>query len=109
MSTLHYIDVHKEAVVQSCSVKKDVLRNLAKFTGQHLCQSLFLIKLQVSARNFIKRLWRRCCPVNFAEFLSTPSFKKHLRWLLLSMWVGRKFLLNFDQSFKIRLKIFKPI
>ena len=26
---------------QRCSVKKGVLRNLAKFTGKHLCQSLF--------------------------------------------------------------------
>ena len=26
--------------------KKVVLRNFAKFTGKHLCQSLFLIKLQ---------------------------------------------------------------
>ena len=26
--------------------KKDVLRNFAKFTGKHLCQSVFLIKLQ---------------------------------------------------------------
>ena len=30
-----------------CSVKNGVLRNLAKFAGKHLCQSLFLIKLQV--------------------------------------------------------------
>ena len=28
------------------SCKKGVLRNLAKFTGKHLCQSLFLIKLK---------------------------------------------------------------
>ena len=26
--------------------KKGVLRNFTKFTGKHLCQSLFLIKLQ---------------------------------------------------------------
>ena len=26
--------------------KKSVLRNFVKFTGKHLCQSLFLIKLQ---------------------------------------------------------------
>ena len=30
-----------EAVAQRCSVKKGILRNLAKFTGKHLCQSLF--------------------------------------------------------------------
>ena len=37
-----------EVVVRRCSVKKSVLRNFAKFTGKHLCQSLFLIKLQAS-------------------------------------------------------------
>ena len=31
---------------RKCSVRKGVLRNYAKFTGKHLCQSLFLIKLQ---------------------------------------------------------------
>ena len=30
------------------SIKKDALRNFVKFTGKHLCQSLFLIKLQGS-------------------------------------------------------------
>ena len=30
-----------EAVVRSCSVKNGVLKNFAKFTGKHLCQSLF--------------------------------------------------------------------
>ena len=32
-----------------------VLRNFAKFTGKHMCESLFLIKLQDSACNFIKK------------------------------------------------------
>ena len=35
----------EEAVVQRCSVKKDVLENFAKFTGKHLCQSLFFNKV----------------------------------------------------------------
>ena len=35
-----------------CSVKKGVLRNFAKFTGKHPCQSLFLIKLQASGKKF---------------------------------------------------------
>ena len=28
---------------QRCSVIKDVLRNFGKFTGKHLCQSLFFL------------------------------------------------------------------
>ena len=43
----HFTVLIIEAVVQRCSVKKGVLKNFAKFTGKHLCQFLFLIKLQV--------------------------------------------------------------
>ena len=43
-----------------CSVRKGDLGTSAKFTGKHLCQSLFLIELQA---------WHRCFPVNFVKFL----------------------------------------
>ena len=33
-----------EAVIRRCSVKK-VFLNIAKFTGKHLCQSLFFSKV----------------------------------------------------------------
>ena len=35
-----FLKENAEAVVQRYSVKKSVLRNFAKFTGKHLCQSL---------------------------------------------------------------------
>ena len=87
--------------------KRDVLSNFAKFTGNHLCQSLFFdkvgglpfqsaisIKLQSKfietkllhgrpATLLKNRLRHRCFPVNFAKFLRTPFFIKHLSWLLL--------------------------
>ena len=59
--------------------KKGVLRNFTKFTGKHLCQSLFFNKVAVIK----KRLWHRCFPVNFMKFLRTPFFTEHLWWLLL--------------------------
>ena len=40
--------------------QKDVLRDFAKFTGKHLCQSLFLIKLPQTWNFFKKRLWHKC-------------------------------------------------
>ena len=50
-----------------------VLKNFAIFTGEHLCWSLFLIKLQ--ACNFIKkRPQYRCFPVNIVKFLRTTFF-----------------------------------
>ena len=65
--------------------KKDVLRNFTKFTGKHLCQSLFLNKVAGlrSAILLKKRLWHRCFPVKFAKFLRTTFLTEHLRWLLL--------------------------
>ena len=66
--------------------KKGVLRNFTKFTGKHLCESLFFNKVAGLACNFIKkRLWHRCFPVNFVKFLRTPFFIEHLWWLLLSL------------------------
>ena len=54
------------------SVRKGVLRNFAKFTGKHLCQSLFFNNLFLILK---KRLWHMCFPVNFAKFLRTPFLK----------------------------------
>ena len=55
-------------------MKKGVLEDFAKFTGKHLYQSLFFNKNtgQMPATLLKKRLWHRCIPVNFAEFLRTP-------------------------------------
>ena len=55
-------------------MKKDVLRNIAKFTGKHLCQRLFLNNVAgLRPAALLKNsLWHRCIPVNFAKFLRTP-------------------------------------
>ena len=65
--------------------KKDVLRNFTKFTGKHLCRSLFLGKVAglKLATLLKKRVWHKCFPVNFANFLRTPFFIEHLWWQLL--------------------------
>ena len=66
--------------------KKSVLRDFAKFTEKHLCQSLFFNKvagLSPQACNFIKKeTLPRYFPVNFAKLIKTPFFIEHL-WLLL--------------------------
>ena len=67
------------------SVRKGVLRNFAKFTGKHLCQSLFFNKVAGlrSAALLKKRLWRLCFPVNFVKFLRTPFLQNTSGRLLL--------------------------
>ena len=61
--------------------KKGVLRNFSKFTGKHLCQSLFFNKVaSLRPKTLLKkRLWHRCFPVNFEKFLRTPFLTKNLR------------------------------
>ena len=81
--------------------KKGVLRNFAKFTGEHLRWSLFLndrlwdwsfpsnfvkfLRTPFPPSLLKKRLWHRCFPVNFVRFLGTPFLTEHLQWLLLLM------------------------
>ena len=67
--------------------RKGDLTSFAKFTGKHLCQSLFFNKVAClrPATLLQRKLWLRCFPVIFAKFLRTPFFKKHLLWLLLML------------------------
>ena len=58
-----------------CSVKKGVLKNLAKFTGKHLCQGLFF--------NKVAGFRHRCFPLNFVKFLKTPFLQNTSDRLLL--------------------------
>ena len=81
-----------------CSVTKGVLRNFAKFTGKHLCQSLFFNKVAGSSSTlFKKRIWHRSFPANFAKFLTAPLVTEHLRHATLlkkKLWY-RCFPVNF--------------
>ena len=52
----HIVRRKEEAVAQTCFVKKGVLRNFAKFTGKHLCQSLFFNKVAgLKSCNYTKK------------------------------------------------------
>ena len=63
--------------MQRCSVK-GVLKNFTKFTGKHLCESLFFDKVSGYRPTTLlkKRLCHWCFPVNFVKFLRTPFFKR---------------------------------
>ena len=71
---------------ERCSMEKDVPTNSAKFTGQHLCQSLFFDKVtDLRPETFLKmRLWHRCFPVNFVKFLGTHFLQNTSGRLLLN-------------------------
>ena len=67
------------------SIKKGVFKNFAKFTGKHLCQSLFFNKIagRRPATSLKKRLWHRCFPENLAKFFRTLFLRKTSGWLRL--------------------------
>ena len=67
--------------------KRGVLRNFTKFTGKHLCKSVFFNKVAGLRPVTLpkKRLWHTCLPVNFVKFLRTRFFTEHLWWLLLTI------------------------
>ena len=96
--------------------EKDFLRNFTKFTGKHLCQSLFFNKVADRPATLLKkRLWHRCFPVNFLKFLRTPFYTEHLWWLLLSLEERRKVIHNslgsdsLSDTLTLSLSVRKPI
>ena len=46
-----------------------------------------------------KRLWHRCFPSNFAEFIRTPSPTEHFRWLLLFLIMPKKYCMWMNSNF----------
>ena len=66
--------------------KKGALRNFAKFTEKHLCQSLFFNKVyEKYLKTLLKKiLWHRRFTVNFARFLRTPFLQNASGQLLLN-------------------------
>ena len=75
-----------------CSVRKCVLRNFKRFTGKHLCQSLFLIKLQAakfSRTSFLKNTFRRqhLFRVNMvSDYYARRIYIKVFLWIIV-LWI----------------------
>ena len=69
--------LYKRASHRSCSVRKGVLRSFTKFTGKHLCQSLFFNKVDsVLVKFYIKKgTLTQAFSCEFAKFLRTPFLK----------------------------------
>ena len=85
-----------DAVVRRCSVKKNVLRNFAKFTGKHLCQRLFFNKVAGLAWNFIKK-------DNLAQVLSCEFWETFKNSFFLYDTSGGCFWIISNQVFKVAL------
>ena len=78
-TTVLFVPVGKRSNSRSQMFYKiDPLKNLAIFTGKHLCWRLFLINF------YKKRLRHRCFPVNIAKCLSTTfNIIEHLPFIII--------------------------
>ena len=76
--------------------KKGAFENFTKFTGKHLCLSLFFNKVAGLGPWALlkKRLWHRWFLVDFVNFLRTSFFIEHLQQCLLI--TSREFLWGGD-------------
>ena len=70
---------------QRYSRKKGALANLAKFTGKHLCQSLFFNKVagRWPTTLFKKETLAQVFPCQFCKFCASTFFTEHL-WVTAS-------------------------
>ena len=69
--------------------KKDVLKNFAKFTGKHLCQSLFYNKVaDMRPATLLKKRLVQFFSMNISTFLRTPILKNICGRLLLKIVVN---------------------
>ena len=85
----------KQVSVWKVCLESIKLRIYKKYFGEYAEQMRYLeyvyesgeavVKKVEPATLLKKRLWHRCFPVNFAEFLRTPFFTEHLWWLLLNL------------------------
>ena len=86
-SDIVWCSVNKNNPKYAEAATRGVFRNFAKFTGKHLCQSLFYNKVAGLRTTTLlqKRPWHKCFPINFAKFLRTAFLQNISGQLLLSM------------------------
>ena len=79
-------------------------RNFTKFTGKHLCQSLFFNKVVGlrSATLLKKRLWYRCFPVNFVKFLKNTFLQRTP--LVAASVISDELLIKIESTFRLTMK-----
>ena len=83
---------------QRCSLKKGVLRNFAKLTGKHLCQSLFFNKVAGAACNFIKKeTLSQVFSCEFCDISKNTSLTEHL-WTTASVFNNTFFVYVLDNT-----------
>ena len=73
------LQVNIRSCHQMCSVKKCVLRNFIKFTGKHLFQSIFFIRVaDLRAATLLKKRLTQVFSCGLCEISKNTFFTEHL-------------------------------
>ena len=88
-----------------CSVRKGVLKNLAKFTRKHQCQGLFFNRVFIKKETLAQAFFCEFCEISKNTFSQNTSGR-----LLLNILETRKCLLGFIvfSSWKYRFSFLTP-
>ena len=83
-----YITTKFMPEIQFRSSHSEVFLEISPNSPENTCTRVFFFNKVAGVRPatlFKKRIWHRCCHVNFTKFLRTPFLTEHLLWLLLSI------------------------
>ena len=83
-----YLFTYLRSSRQSCSVNKDVLKNFAKFTGKHLCQSITFDKV-AGLQLYLKKTLAQLFSCEFCEILKN-TFLQNASWRLFLYLLCKK-------------------
>ena len=84
-----------------CSLRKGVLRNFAKFTGKHLCQSLFFNKVAgLGLQLYKKETLAQVFFCEFCEISKNTFFTEHL-WATASELSRKNILTMYCSHFVV--------
>ena len=86
--------------------KKGILKNFTKFTGKHLCQSLFLNKVAgLRPVTLFKKTLAQVFSCEFCEIFKTPFLIEYLWWLLLLFRNLRNFDFQTQRSLSFEIAV----
>ena len=67
---------------------KQVFLKISPDLQENICAGVSVVQVQAACNFIKKRLWHRCFPVNFAEFLRPPFFAEHLQTIASELYLG---------------------
>ena len=98
--------IHLRSSHRSFSVKKGVLRNFVKFTGKHLCQSLFFNKVAAPATLLKKETLTQVFSSEFYEISKNTCSTEHLWTTASDISVELPKNYQYNHSLKIKFLVF---